>query len=209
MRFFVNIVTYFLEKNPITSLLQVEPPSIEMQTSFRKTPITPARIVPLHPSVTTKSQPLPKTPAMEKPREQALPSSTPFRDISTSGSSRRCVRCSRCGCLSHSSTTSLVDDHDLCRENGYGERTGILHPTHPTGAGERSDRSSVRKSSRLDYGRSRSVMSCLGEGYQDAGRNEAERIRTHCAHEGGIHCLFSKDAILFYAGNFYLSKRFH
>ena len=60
-----------------------------MQTTFRKTPITPARIAPFRPSVPAKesNKKLPsKVESTEKPREQvsrSAPSSTPFRDIST------------------------------------------------------------------------------------------------------------------------------
>ena len=87
----------FLEKNPISSLPQIQSPSIEMQTTFRKTPITPARIAPFRPSVPAKesNKKLPsKVESTEKPREQvsrSAPSSTPFRDISTTGSSGECV----------------------------------------------------------------------------------------------------------------------
>ena len=96
----------FLERSTVLSLVSFRNGfsreesnfvSSAMQTTFRKTPITPARIAPFRPSVPAKesNKKLPsKVESTEKPREQvsrSAPSSTPFRDISTTGSSGECV----------------------------------------------------------------------------------------------------------------------
>lgn len=77
-----KLVTAELEKNPTTIIPHVAQPSIEMQTSRHKAPLTPARIVPLTPIMQQQTQPVPRPQLAEIPVPMN-PTPAVFRDIST------------------------------------------------------------------------------------------------------------------------------
>lgn len=77
-----KLVTAELEKNPTTIIPHVAQPSIEMQTSRHKAPLTPARIVPLTPIMQQQTQPVPRPQLAEIPAPMK-PTPAVFRDIST------------------------------------------------------------------------------------------------------------------------------